>query len=250
MEAGAATEASGAGAAPGASVAAGASADAEGAHWGGSSVVVIACGLSDDHASVTAGHVKRCLYRLHGAARDGKVVPGGGAAEMACVAALEREAAQHASNASPPLTVTTMAISASELESVRRERRRGLRAEGMALVSSALRQLLCRRARNTGASASELATVVAVSGAHWSQLGEVEDALRDCANRHKQAALFQGVEWAPLCAWVGDATRGGRAEPDAPPLDLLTAKAAVLRASVDVLEQALLPDTVVSNAGP
>ena len=219
-------------------------------------VVLISCGLSDSAAGVTAAHVRRCLYRLQGALADGRTVAGGGAAEMACAAVLEEDAARHvaAAHSAPsplePLAATPCMPSASALERSRQERRAAVNAEGMALVGTALRALICRRAHNTGASTAEAEAGVAASIERWRQVGGV-DAMRALAAHDEQTVPWHGAAWGPLCAWVGVADAYGSREgvgERPPPRDLLSAKGAVLRASVDVLEQVLLPDTVVSSA--
>ena len=193
-----------------------------------SSVVLVSCGATEDAANITADGVRRCLHRLQGATRDARVLPGGGAAELACAAALEREATRSVGSPRP----------AAEQE----ERNRALRADTMHSLSCALQQLLRLRAHNAGATADEAADGVAGSLARWLRLSD-DETRRLCTEDSPSSRLDPA--WTPLLAWSGGGAHGDGCH--APIFDLLALKVSILHASVDLLEQVLLPDMIVSN---
>jgi hypothetical protein len=121
-----------------------------------------------------------------------------------------------------------------------------LRHEAFSVLSAALVSMLSQRATNAGASARQANDAIAVSMAKWRTTSE-EHAIRLCTGATSHGARSElwrgGSEWAPLRSVVegADGARG-------PVLDVLAVKVGVLRASVDVLEQVLLPDAVLDNS--
>lgn len=250
---------------------------------GSGGVVLLVCGPTEDAAAVSACHVRRCLHRLHAAlgASGARWLPGAGAAEAACAARLEEQAALLA--ASPPRNVPphTQADAPpphgpwlppparSTVLGTREALRHALRVEAFELVSAALRRQLHTRARNLGGTTAGVEAAVAASVQRWRRLPLAEASRRLCAHdplaaqsdRSSRgagglsASLWRsGAAFAPLLEWSDALGSGGGDDAGSggggPVLDLLAAKVGVLKASADALEHVLMTDVVVANERP
>jgi hypothetical protein len=236
---------------------------------GGGGVALLACGATEDLAKETERRCLACLCRLHAALRDGRVLPGGGAAELACAAALESEAdkaaaaAATAAAAVAPATVSPAAPGSSGVPTAQDGGRRTpagptalhasaslmkrLQSDALYLVGASLRGLTERVLLNCGVTADAAALRIHECMQSWRALPFAQAA---ALCREPSGAIRRDVAWSPLVDAAhfpsGASARmpGGAAE--AGPLDPFAPKLALLHASVDVLEQLLLADVLVN----
>ena len=219
----------------------------------GGGVVLLACGTTEEMAGVTAGHVKRCLHRLERAMTGSLLLPGGGACELACAASLERMAALlHTNQQQQEAAEAKAGGGVGGGGDDTRRRAFSLRAEGLLILSEALIELVRRRMLNAGASDKEATEVMARSMGVWRSLDD-KQTRRVCTEKSGAklwaadvaAAKNGDALYAPLLAFTRDQEEAAAGH--APVLDVLAVKLAVLRASADVVEQVLVPDTIISS---
>ena len=121
------------------------------------------------------------------------------------------------------------------------------------ILSEALIELVRRRMLNAGASDKEATEVMARSMGVWRSLDD-KQTRRVCTEKSGAklwaadvaAAKNGDALYAPLLAFTRDEEEAAAGQPS-PVLDVLAVKLAVLRASADVVEQVLVPDTIISS---
>ena len=120
------------------------------------------------------------------------------------------------------------------------------------ILSEALIELVRRRMLNAGASDKEATEVMARSMGVWRSLDD-KQTRRVCTEKSGAKLWAADVAapkngdalYAPLLAFTRDQEEAAAGH--APVLDVLAVKLAVLRASADVVEQVLVPDTIISS---
>ena len=177
--------------------------------------VVLACGPTEAAASSTASRVRRGIHLLKSVSEG--IVPGGGAAEMVCAATIERAAEGIAESSVADYAVVPRLTAARQLACDSQARHRVHTRHGCHVMSTALRELICRRAWNTGTRESDNAMAVMRSG---NALQPADVAALGAATRH-----------APLLPEDGH-----------DPIDAIEHKMAILSSSVELLEQVLMSD--------
>lgn len=125
------------------------------------SIAVFLCGSNDALARAAEARFWKCLHRLRTALSDGCVIPGGGEAELACAASLEKEAASQKALIPRQGDGDTADL---------------LRCESLRLVSGALQQLVSRALQNGGSSMDEAMDSIACSIERWGRRLRVSES--------------------------------------------------------------------------
>ena len=221
------------------------------------SVVVFACGRTVDLARDVEAHFWNCIRRLGAALTHSRVVPGGGASEIACAASLELEAETACTSAadcpllgaqacqvprvgsagqrSAPPTATLTSLQA-DVDAL-------LRREVMLLVSGSLQRLVGVVLQNAGISTVAADARILSSMRKWR--AKTSTTAEPPCVRGDAPALWCDPAFCPLIGIGVDAGPAG----ERGALDELSSKVAVLQASADVLHQVMVSDVLGANLG-
>ena len=189
---------------------------ADGGGGGAAAVSVLACAHTEALAREAERRFWGCFSRLRSAMRSGRVLPGAGAFEAACIAALERRAEAAAAAAADGAAAVEPAMDAV------------LRAEASAAFARAMRGMLRAPLDNAGVAADDAEGRITRAVGCWRAGGVV-------------AAATGEPSASPLLGAVGDGDDGGTV------YDALEPKLAAIRASVQTVELLLRADAMITN---